>query len=137
MIFWLKKPQGKLFLLKENLFFFLRWAVIDQKGIQVSVATQSFTFLLQFTVLLRPGEMGRNEASLGKRNVAKKIKNKCCRPNSKTLKVRFVTPEDAGVFECQVSTSPKLSLIFRLSVLGKSCNPIEVPSGAPYVMMHH
>ena len=33
---------------------FLRWVVIDQKGIQVSVATQSFTFLLQFTVLLRP-----------------------------------------------------------------------------------
>ena len=41
------------------------------------------------------------------------------RPNSKTLKVLFVRTEDAGVFECQVSTSPKLSLIFRLSVLGK------------------
>ena len=85
------------------------------------------------------GEMGRNEASLGKRNVAKKIKDKCCRPNSKTLKVRFVTTEDAGVFECQVSTSPKLSLIFRLSVLGKwqkySCNPIQVPSGAWYLMI--
>ena len=51
------------------------------------------------------------------------------RPNSKTLKVRFVTTEDAGIFECQVSTSPKLSLIFRLAVLGgrmmrKKCKSI-------------
>ena len=41
------------------------------------------------------------------------------RPNSKTLKVRFVTTEDAGIFECQVSTSPKLSHIFQLAVLGR------------------
>ena len=50
---------------KGKFVLFLRWAVIDQKSIQVSVATQSFTFLLQSTVLLlRPDEMGWNAASL-------------------------------------------------------------------------
>ena len=62
-------------------------------------------------------------------NAPKSFSTLSLRPNSKTLKVRFVTTEDAGIFECQVSTSPKLSLIFRLAVLGgrmmrKKCKSI-------------
>ena len=36
-----------------------------------------------------------------------------------TLKVRFVQADDAGDFECQLSTSPKLSKTFRINVVGK------------------
>ena len=36
-----------------------------------------------------------------------------------TLKVRFVEAEDEGDFECQLSTSPKLSKTFRINVVGE------------------
>ena len=36
-----------------------------------------------------------------------------------TLKVRFVQAEDEGDFECQLSTSPKLSKTFRINVVGE------------------
>ncbi len=36
-----------------------------------------------------------------------------------TLKLKFVEASDAGDFECQLSTSPKLSKTFRINVVGK------------------
>ena len=33
--------------------------------------------------------------------------------------LRYVQRRDAGLYECQVSTEPKLSHIFRLNVVGK------------------
>ena len=36
-----------------------------------------------------------------------------------TLKVRFVEAADEGDFECQLSTSPKLSKTFRINVVGE------------------
>ena len=36
-----------------------------------------------------------------------------------TLKVKYVTAKDAGKFECQVSTVPKLNQTFTLKVIGK------------------
>lgn len=35
------------------------------------------------------------------------------------LKVVSVQPRDAGVYECQVSTEPKISLAYRLTVVSK------------------
>lgn len=40
-------------------------------------------------------------------------------PGDWTLKVRFVQAEDEGDFECQLSTSPKLSKTFRINVVGE------------------
>ena len=106
---------------------------IDQKGIEVSQDDQSFTFLLQSTPPPTTGRVNGAECLSGRSkklsNAPKSFSTLSLRPNSKTLKVRFVTTEDAGIFECQVSTSPKLSLIFRLAVLGgrmmrKKCKSI-------------
>ena len=36
-----------------------------------------------------------------------------------TLKLKYVTARDAGRFECQVSTVPKLNQTFSLRVVGK------------------
>jgi hypothetical protein len=37
-----------------------------------------------------------------------------------TLKLKYVGREDAGKFECQVSTQPKLSKTYSLNVVGKN-----------------
>lgn len=37
-----------------------------------------------------------------------------------TLLIKFAQPRDAGVYECQVNTEPKMSLAFQLNVVGKS-----------------
>jgi len=36
-----------------------------------------------------------------------------------TLKINYVQPRDAGVYECQVNTEPKMNLAFMLKVEGK------------------
>lgn len=36
-----------------------------------------------------------------------------------TLRVAPAQPRDSGVYECQVSTEPKISMSFRLTVVGK------------------
>ena len=36
-----------------------------------------------------------------------------------TLKLKYVVAQDAGKFECQISTSPKLNQTFNLKVVGK------------------
>ena len=36
-----------------------------------------------------------------------------------TLRLRLAKEQDAGGFECQISTSPKLSKIFTLNVVGE------------------
>ena len=41
-----------------------------------------------------------------------------------TLKIRFVKPGDAGKYECQVSTVPKISKTYTLKVVGKSVESI-------------
>ncbi len=37
----------------------------------------------------------------------------------RTLRIRHVDANDTGNFECQLSTSPKLSKLFRLKVVGE------------------
>ena len=37
-----------------------------------------------------------------------------------TLRFRLIREADAGSYECQISTSPKLSQIFTLNVVGKT-----------------
>ena len=39
--------------------------------------------------------------------------------NDWQLKVSYVQEKDSGIYECQVSTEPKISLAFRLSVVGE------------------
>lgn len=34
------------------------------------------------------------------------------------LKISYVQEKDSGIYECQVSTEPKISLAFRLAVVG-------------------
>ena len=41
------------------------------------------------------------------------------RRGQNTLKLKFTNASDAGNFECQVSTNPKISQIFKLTVVGK------------------
>lgn len=38
--------------------------------------------------------------------------------NDWTLKVLSPQPRDTGIYECQVSTEPKISLAYRLNVVG-------------------
>lgn len=40
-----------------------------------------------------------------------------------TLLIKFAQPRDAGIYECQVNTEPKMSLAFQLNVVGKSYTP--------------
>ena len=42
-----------------------------------------------------------------------------CRRGQNTLKLKFTNASDAGDFECQVSTNPKISQVFKLTVVGK------------------
>lgn len=35
-----------------------------------------------------------------------------------TLVIKFVQARDAGTYECQVSTEPKMSLLVQLNVIG-------------------
>lgn len=37
-----------------------------------------------------------------------------------TLQIKFPQERDAGIYECQVNTEPKMSLAFQLNVVGKS-----------------
>ena len=44
-----------------------------------------------------------------------------------TLVIKYVQARDSGVYECQISTEPKMALMFRLNVIGqwnkaKYCN---------------
>jgi hypothetical protein len=36
-----------------------------------------------------------------------------------TLQIKFPQERDSGIYECQVNTEPKMSLAFRLNVIGK------------------
>lgn len=36
-----------------------------------------------------------------------------------TLQIKFPQQRDAGIYECQVNTEPKMSLAFNLNVIGK------------------
>ena len=41
------------------------------------------------------------------------------RRGQNTLKLKFTNASDAGDFECQVSTNPKISQVFELTVVGE------------------
>lgn len=43
-----------------------------------------------------------------------------------TLLIKFAQPRDAGIYECQVNTEPKMSLAFQLNVVGKSYNTWKI-----------
>jgi len=43
----------------------------------------------------------------------------CFRIGDFTLRLKFTSATDAGKFECQVSTNPKISQVFSLKVVGK------------------
>lgn len=36
-----------------------------------------------------------------------------------TLQIKFTTLRDSGIYECQVNTEPKISMAFRLNIVGK------------------
>lgn len=36
-----------------------------------------------------------------------------------TLQVKYAQPRDSGIYECQVNTEPKISMAFRLNVIGE------------------
>lgn len=36
-----------------------------------------------------------------------------------TLEIKYVQRKDAGIYECQISTEPKMSFSIRLNVVGK------------------
>ena len=36
-----------------------------------------------------------------------------------TLVIKFVQERDSGIYECQISTEPKMALKFRLNVIGE------------------
>lgn len=36
-----------------------------------------------------------------------------------TLQIKFSQARDSGVYECQVNTEPKMSMAFRLNIVGK------------------
>lgn len=36
-----------------------------------------------------------------------------------TLQIKFPQERDAGIYECQVNTEPKMSLAFQLNVVGE------------------
>lgn len=40
------------------------------------------------------------------------------RRGQNTLKLKFTNASDAGNFDCQVSTNPKISQIFKLNIIG-------------------
>lgn len=44
--------------------------------------------------------------------------------NTWTLVIKFVQARDAGLYECQISTEPKMALKFRLNVIGKRSSKI-------------
>jgi hypothetical protein len=39
-----------------------------------------------------------------------------------TLQIKFPQQRDSGIYECQVNTEPKMSLAFRLNVVGECVN---------------
>lgn len=39
-----------------------------------------------------------------------------------TLQIKFSQARDSGVYECQVNTEPKMSMAFRLNIVGKWCD---------------
>ena len=44
------------------------------------------------------------------------------RRGQNTLKLKFTNASDAGNFDCQVSTNPKISQIFKLNIIGIKCH---------------
>lgn len=42
-----------------------------------------------------------------------------------TLQIKFPQERDSGIYECQVNTEPKMSLPFRLNVIGKGTQGLE------------
>lgn len=47
-----------------------------------------------------------------------------------TLQIKYVQPRDAGIYECQINTSPKMSHLVQLNVVGK-CLYILFPPPLP------
>lgn len=39
-----------------------------------------------------------------------------------TLQIKFPQIRDAGIYECQVNTEPKMSMAFRLNIVGMYYN---------------
>ena len=48
------------------------------------------------------------------------------RRGQNTLKLKFTNASDAGNFECQVSTNPKISQIFTLNIIGIVKTPTQL-----------
>ena len=60
----------------------------------------------------------KNKIILGKFSIKNKTKSLKSRERGE-LKLKFTNASDAGDFECQVSTNPKISQVFKLTVVGE------------------
>lgn len=53
-----------------------------------------------------------------------------------TLQIKYVQPRDAGIYECQINTSPKMSHLVQLNVVGKYCIHRSVENEKSYKMYY-
>lgn len=51
-----------------------------------------------------------------------------------TLQVKYVQARDAGVYECQVGTEPKMSHFVQLNVVGESPPPLRTIAGSDHLI---
>ena len=89
---------------------------IRQRDLHI-LTTGLFTYTSdqRFSVVHRPAEMDHISDLLGRSPT-----NSYGWYEDWILQIRYVQQRDAGVYECQVSTEPRISQDFHLTVVGKS-----------------
>lgn len=91
--------------------FFSRW-------IEMSRRTNDILLIVFYVILvLFPCSIGKH-----KKMDAKNNNNQVIRPENSdnwTLQIKFPQIRDSGIYECQVNTEPKMSMAFRLNIVGE------------------